>query len=356
MSTTERSLRLLLAAGILICTALCLPAQWVNVTGNLAAMPSECGNMCLLSVVPGQDRIIAGIAKRGLWQTTDGGTNWTALGQGAGSDVIVNRPSHILYDPNDAKIFWESGIYNGSGVYHTADGGKTFRHLGSARHNDYVSVDLSDPQRRTVIAGGHEQSRMVWKSQDGGLNWTNVGLTLPEGTKFSSNPLLINASTYLVNASGWGKGTGGVFRTTNGGATWSQVSALEANGAPLQASDGSIYWLLMYDRGLIRSTDQGATWTQVSSSGVLKGSRVIELPDGRLAGIAGKGIKVSADHGATWTAVAEPTPVQPAGVIYAPARQAFFIWNWDCGGKVLTNAVLRYDYKIKAETTKPVVK
>src|SRR6476660_3636862 len=98
-------------------------AQWVNVTGNLAGMPSECGNLCLLSPVPGQDRIIAGIAKRGLWQTTDGGATWTALGQGAGSDAIVNRPSRIVYDPTDARTFWESGIYNSFGIYKTSDNG-----------------------------------------------------------------------------------------------------------------------------------------------------------------------------------------------------------------------------------------
>src|SRR2546422_7722358 len=106
MSTKKRILHHLFAATAL--SALPLHAQWVNVTGNLAGMPSECGNLCLLSVVPGQDRVIAGIAKRGLWQTTDGGATWTQLGQGEGSDAIVNRPSRILYDPTDPKIFWES--------------------------------------------------------------------------------------------------------------------------------------------------------------------------------------------------------------------------------------------------------
>ncbi len=342
-----RFIRPLVLAGVLFGLAIPLPAQWVNVTANLADLPSECGNLCLLSVVPGQDRIIAGIAKRGLWQTTDGGVTWTPLGQGAGSDAIVNRPSRILYDPTDAKTFWESGIYNSFGVYRSTNGGQTYQHLGSAKHNDYVSVDFSDPQRRTLLAGGHEQSRTVWKSVDAGQTWTNVGAMLPEGTKHSSNPLLLDASTYLVNASGWGKGTGGVFRTSNGGATWSQTSALEANGAPLSASDGSIYWPLANARGIIRSSDRGQTWTQVCGSGVIKGSQLIELPDGKLAAIAGKGVKISSDHGATWMPVLEPTPVQPAGLIYAPARQAFFIWNWDCGNKVLTNAVWRHDYRIE---------
>lgn len=339
----------LLAVSLLLTAVSPLPAQWVNVTANLAGMPSECGNMCLLSVVPGQDKIIAGIARRGLWQTTDGGATWTPLGQGAGSDAIINRPSEIVYDPKDPNVFWESGIYNSSGVYHTTNAGQTFQHLGKVRHNDAVCVDFSDPRRRTLLAGGHEQSRTVWKSTDGGQNWTNIGTTLPEGSKFSSNPLLLDASTYLVNASGWGKGTGGVFRTTNGGVVWTQVSALEANGTPFRASDGSIYWPLMYDRGVFRSTDQGQRWTQVCSNGVIKGSRIIELPDGRLATTAGKSIKVSADQGATWTPVCEPLPVPPAGLIYAPARQSFFIWHWDCKDKVLTNALWRHEYRVESK-------
>jgi photosystem II stability/assembly factor-like uncharacterized protein len=336
----------------LAATVLPAPAAWINVTANLAGLPSECGNLCLLSVVPGKDKIIAGIAQKGLWVTTDGGATWTPLGHGAGSDAIINRPSSIVYDPTNSDVFWESGIYNSFGVYQTTNGGATFRHLGSITHNDQVSVDLSDPQRRTLLAGGHEQAQRVWKSVDGGANWTNVGSNLPPGTKFSSNPLLVGSATYLVNASGWGKGTGGIFRTADGGTTWSPVSALEANGRPLVASDGTIYWQLMYDRGVLRSTDQGQTWLQACGYGVIRGSHLIELPDGRLAAVGGKCVKVSSDQGATWTQVADPAPIQPAGLVYAPARQAFFIWQWDCGKQVLTNAIFRCDYPIESSRPK----
>ena len=101
MSIKGRLLPIFAAASVL---AVPLRAQWVNVTGNLAGLPSECGNLCLLSVVPGQDKIIAGVAKRGLWQTADGGATWIQLGQGEGSDKIVNRPSRILYDPTDPIV------------------------------------------------------------------------------------------------------------------------------------------------------------------------------------------------------------------------------------------------------------
>jgi hypothetical protein len=281
MSNHAPFLRRVWVAAACFCGVAPVSAQWSNVTANLAGMPSECGNLCLLSSVPGEDRIIAGIAQSGLWQTTDGGAIWTPAGHAAGSDSIVNRPSRILYDPSHPGVFWESGIYNSFGIYRTTNSGLTFQHLGSIRHNDFVSVDFSDPQRRTLLAGGHEQSRTVWKSLDAGQTWTNIGVALPEGTKHSSNPLLIDPTTYLVNASGWGKGTGGVYRTTNGGATWTLASALEADGPPLSASDGSIYWRLMSDRGLIRSTNQGLSWDQVCGSGQIKGSRMIELPDGR---------------------------------------------------------------------------
>src|SRR5258706_12770536 len=222
MSKNQSFVSNIFIAGVLFCIVSWSFAQWVDATGNLAGMASECGNLCLLSAVPGQEKIIAGIAKRGLWQTMDGGTTWTPLGQGAGSDAIVNRPSRIVYDAKNAEAFWESGIYNSFGVYRTTNGGQTFQHLGSAKHNDFVSVGFSDPQRQTLLAGGHEQSRTVWKSVDGGQSWTNVGASLPEGTKHSSNPLLIDVFTYFVNASGWGKGMGGGFRSTKGGATLTQ--------------------------------------------------------------------------------------------------------------------------------------
>src|SRR4051812_41459592 len=135
MSTHHSFKRRHFFAILFICVVSPLAAQWVDVTGNLAGMPSECGNLSLMSVVPGQDKIIAGVAKRGLWQTTNGGGTWTALGQDARSTPIVNRPSWIVYDPTNANVFWESGIYNSFGIYHISDAGRVFRSLGNAKHN-----------------------------------------------------------------------------------------------------------------------------------------------------------------------------------------------------------------------------
>src|SRR4051812_45110383 len=97
----------------LVCLAATGQAAWTNVTSNLANMPSECGNLPWLSAEPNSDTVIAGIALHGLWASSNAGASWSHLGTGPGSDTITNRPSWISYDPANANIFYESGIYNG---------------------------------------------------------------------------------------------------------------------------------------------------------------------------------------------------------------------------------------------------
>jgi len=305
--------------------------SWVNVTANLAGMQSECGNMSFLSSRPDRDALIAGVARKGLFLSANASPSWANLGQGANSAVIINRPSSIVYDPDHPSTWWESGIYNGGGVYRTDDDGATFTQLGTASHCDLVSVGLNDPQRKTLLAGGHESGTVLYRSQDGGANWTNIGSLLPATAGDTSFPLVIDAQNFLV---GTKASTGsGVFRSADGGATWTKVSNTPIRSQPLVASDHAIYWLLDNDAGLIKSTDQGLHWTQVTQGGVLSSnlSGVLELPAGRFAAVGGGYVLLSRDHGASWQRAGSPLPYSPQGIVYSSFRKAFYIWHFDCG-------------------------
>ena len=305
---------------------------WVNITGTLANMPSECGNLTLLSAVPRSNAILAAVATKGLW-TNSGGNTWTRLG---GVFNRISKPSSIVYDPDHVGVFWESAIYEGGGVFQTRDNGNTFHRLGSITHNDYVSVNFRDPERQTLLAGGHEQSQTVHQSFDSGRTWTNIGLNLPANTGYSSFPLIINSVTYLVNAQGGNNRVGGIFRTVNAGLSWRRVSDQWPAAPPLVTADRTIYWPA--NGGLLRSTDAGSTWTQVGSD--LKAIPPLELSDGKLVAVGASNLVISGDGGVTWSPFGAALPFSPVGVIYSPARRSFLIWHSDCSAVVPADAIM----------------
>ena len=323
---------------------------WVNATANLANMASECGNMSYLFAKPDEDLLIAGIAQKGLWSSTDGGTSWNQMGAGNGSDPITNRLSGIVFDPDDTNRFWESGLYNLGGVYETKDDGATFKQLGNVVHSDLVSVDLSDPDRQTLLAGGHEQSRSLNLSTDGGQNWTPIGDGLPDATN-CTYPVVITTTTFIVGCGGYGGGPSGIYQSTDSGATWTELTALGGKVPPLLAADGSIYWA--GNDALTRSTDHGATWGDELGKGVVGQYTPRDLPDGRIVTMSKDYVIISADNGVTWKAASSELPFGPVGLAYSSQQKAFFVWHQTCGFNgnvpVPPDAIMRYDFDYTTE-------
>jgi hypothetical protein len=323
------------------------PPAWTNATGNLAGLASECGNLTLVSATPGSRTVIAGVAKVGLFASTDRGAHWDSLGTGAGSATITNRPSSIVYDPDDVSTFWESGIYNGGGLYRTSDAGETFEQLGDVTHNDLVSLDFGDPGRKTLLVGGHEQKQTLYLSTDGGQSFEQIGKNLPAESHFSSNPLVLDQDSFLLGSCGYGDGACGIYRSTDRGAHWERASELPAQARPLVAADGTIYWSLIYDGGLARSDDGGSSWTKASDN-IVTGYPV-ELPDGRILALRGTHVVVSSDQASTWTEVGDEIPWKPSGVAYSVAAKTLFVWHWDCGDQVLDDAIMSAGFDYTAE-------
>jgi photosystem II stability/assembly factor-like uncharacterized protein len=326
------------------------PGNWVNVTSNLANMPTQCGSLTGVFPKPDEDLIFAGIAGMGLWATRDDGMTWQMVGTSeAGSASIINRPLALVFDPTTSTRFWESGIYNGPGVFETTNDGVTFEALGGATAYDcdLVSIDFTDPNRQTMLAGGHESSGTLFLSTNGGSSWTNVDDVLPPNTNCTT-PLVINSTTYLVGCAGYGGGVTGIYRTTDSAATWTMASAYGGLGPPTLMSDGSIYWATPNPtQGVTRSTDQGVTWSTPVGAGVIGTSSVIELPNGLIAALGGRYVVVSADHGETWAPATAAMPIAASTLAYSTQRKAFFISYETCGfdGGLLVapDAVQRFD-------------
>jgi len=298
--------------------------MWTNVTADVGGLKWGYAGVTTMAAVPGSDRIIAGVSESGLWITEDRGKSWKKLG--ADDAVpIRNRPYRILFDPADSQIFWISGSYEGPGAFKTTDAGKTFAPLGKISHIDNIGVDFTDPQRKTIVVGHHEQPRSLEKSVDGGQTWQPIGEKLPDNTNFSNDVIVIDANTYIANAAGWKQGASfGIYRTEDGGATWTKTSDAGPSGPACVTADGAIYWQTLWAKGLVKSADKGKTWQPLE--GPVK-DNPIELSGNRLAAPVGKQLYVSADAGKTWEPFGPELPFKPAGICFSEKSQSIYAWR-----------------------------
>lgn len=326
-------------------------SSWVPAVGNLEGLESECGNLSELSIRPDRDEMIVGVAKAGLWRSVDGGATWNPMGQGAGSDVVTHRLSTIVYDPDNPERFWISGTYNGRAVFVTEDGGTTFRALGEVLQGDMVDVDFTDPERRTLVIGIHERGN-VSRSTDGGATWAPIDTDLPPNVGITSAVAVIDSQTYLYGTQTFNGDQSiagsGIFRTADGGATWSAVLDHGVIGRPYRDPEGAMYWMLAGGGGMASSTDDGATWTMMPSSAISPSAdNFVVLPDGRFVTISDNYVIISADHGASWRIVDAPLPYDPNGLAYSPTRNRFYIWRFECESgpnPVLADSIMQLEF------------
>jgi photosystem II stability/assembly factor-like uncharacterized protein len=313
-------------------------AGWVNVTHNVGGETWGAYGVTYMQAVPGSNEVIAGVSERGLWASADRGATWRKLG----GDEMKFRPGRIVFDPKITSVYWVCGCY-GDAPFKTEDGGKTFQRLGKLAHADGVAVDFTDPGRKTLLLGLHEQSQSVQLSRDGGNTWTKIGDKLPADSNHSTDPIVIDSKTFLINTAGWKPNASlGIYRSGDGGQTWTKVSDFGPQGPPLLASDGSIYWQRVWGGGLLQSTDKGKTWKQISNA--VK-SNPIELPGRRLAGLAEAQVLISDDGGATWAKVGPPAPFKPNGITYSDKGKCFYAWRLSDNMKMEKQSIVRLDVK-----------
>jgi len=184
-----------------------------------------------------------GAASGGIWKTSDGGTNWTQLFddqpvQSIGSLAVAKSDPNIIWaGTGEGKI--RSHISIGQGVYKSLDAGKTWALMGLEKTGRIprTVIHPTDPNTVLVCALGHaygpQPERGVFRTTDGGATWTKVLFT-DENTGCSDiamdprNSRNLYAGMWQLEIRTWGRTSGGpgggLFRSRDGGATWERLT------------------------------------------------------------------------------------------------------------------------------------
>jgi len=223
----------------------------------------------------------------GLFKTTDGGESWARipLRDAIGQDIIPGSITSMFFDvvATSRGYFTDtSTIYLSSdrGVFKSTDRGATWLQKGIIGTNPNWGVyemvhSFRDPGLLyAALPGGGG----IYKSINGGDNWTPVNSTLPLSNCGSTISLAIGPSdpSLLYCAfTDTNNNVGGVFKTTNAGGRWDAVTGSLRNYMNNgQGGDKNVIEISPYDSrivyagsvGLIRTTNGGADWSDVDGA------------------------------------------------------------------------------------------
>ena len=213
--------------------------------------PFRGGRSVAVAGVPSQpNTYYFGAVGGGVWKTTDSGANWSPVSDGffktssVGALAVAGSDPNIIYvGMGEACV--RGNASNGDGVYKSLDGGKTWRHMGldQTYHIGAVRVHPKNPDIVYVAALGHlwgpNEERGVYRSTDGGATWKQVLTRGPDAGAVDlamdpGNPRVLYASFWQVRRNPYHFDSGGpgsgLWKSTDGGDHWTDIS--RAPGLP----------------------------------------------------------------------------------------------------------------------------
>ncbi len=230
----------------------------------------------------------------GVWKTVNAGTTYKPIFDGQGSYSI----GCATIDPTNPSVIWigsgennnQRSVAYGDGVYKSVDGGSSWTNMGlkDSEHIGSVVVHPEDGNTVYVAAIGplwnSGGDRGVYKTIDGGQTWERI-LEIDKHTGVNEvvmdprNPDILYATAYqrrrhVFTYIGGGPGSA-IYRTTNGGASWTKSNKglpsgdLGRIGLSISPADPEIIYGIVEasdDKGgLYRSTNRGVSWEKRGS-------------------------------------------------------------------------------------------
>lgn len=232
----------------------------------------------------------------GVWKTTDGGQSWIPVSDAffktgtVGALAVSDSDPNVLYAGMGEGCI-RGNVSHGDGVYRSADAGKTWKHagLGDSRHIPRVRIHPRNPDVVYAAVLGHifgpHDERGVFRSRDGGKTWQKVLFRNNTTGAIDlvmdpSNPDILYASLWDVKRTPYSMESGGpgsgIFKTTDGGDTWSEITRNDGLpkglvgrvGMAVSPVNTDRIWAMVEaeDGGLFRSEDAGLTWQRVNQN------------------------------------------------------------------------------------------
>lgn len=243
----------------------------------------------------------------GVWKTNDGGSNWTNIsdkyfGSSIGSVAVAPSDESVIY-VGEGENTMRGNVSEGlGGMWRSEDGGKSWKNLGlrEGRHIIRIVIHPRNPDIVWVAVMGHlfgpSTERGVFKTTDGGKSWRKV-LYVNEQTGASDlvmepgNPNVFYAGTWRLirtpySLESGGEGSG-LWKSTDGGETWKNISV---------------------NKGLPKGV-WGIVGVAVAPSNTDRIYTIIENANG--------GLFTSADGGDTWTLTSSDNNIRQRAWYYS---------------------------------------
>ena len=236
----------------------------------------------------------------GVFKTTDGGLSWAPTTDKYFGGTI----GAIAVSESNPDIVWVGGgetdirgnTAPGDGVWTTADAGKTWLkvvYFDVKNHINRIRIHPTNPNIIWVGVLGHaygtNDQRGVFKTTDGGKSWRKV-LYRDAGTGISdlaidpNDPNVLYAAFWFASRTPWSMNSGGpgggIFKSTDGGETWKEITANVGLpkglwgkvGLAVSPARSSRVWALIENDagGVYRSDDGGTTWTKLNQERKLR--------------------------------------------------------------------------------------
>ncbi|OYZ17077.1 MAG: hypothetical protein B7Y35_00090 [Sphingomonadales bacterium 28-64-96] len=274
------------------------PAQWSGLHYRQVG-PWRGGRVTAVTGVPSQpDVFYMGTTGGGVWKTTDAGASWTNTSDGQigvasmGAVAVADSNPNIVYaGSGSSKI--RSNVSIGRGIWKSVDGAKTWAFIGlrDVGQISTIRINPANPDEVFVASTGNPfaygKERGVYRTRDGGKTWTKVlfineTLGAADLEMASDDPKTLYAAMWHGIRRPWtitsGSKDGGLYKSVDGGDTWTKLAGGLPNGLIGRANIGvsaaapnRLYSLIEAKpgAGLYRSEDRGLTWNLVNGDGKL---------------------------------------------------------------------------------------